>query len=54
MATRIELDLRIGFAFTRFLTNSLRMMGGPLAELVLSYGRMLASCSVAICGILWS
>ncbi|KAL2107774.1 hypothetical protein VUR80DRAFT_4763 [Thermomyces stellatus] len=35
---RIELDLRIGFAFTRFLTNSLRPLGGPLVERVLSYG----------------
>lgn len=35
---RIELDLRIGFAFTRFLTNSLRPLGGPLVDKVLSYG----------------
>ena len=36
--TRSELDLRIGFAFTRFLTNNLRPLGGPLASLTLSYG----------------
>lgn len=35
---RLELDLRIGFAFTRFLTNNLRGLGGPLAQLVISYG----------------
>lgn len=38
VAARIELDLRIGYAFTRFLTNNLRTLGGPLAELMLSYG----------------
>ncbi|ODA80100.1 hypothetical protein RJ55_03058 [Drechmeria coniospora] len=38
VSTRIELDLRIGYAFTRFITNSLRTLGGPLAELTLSYG----------------
>ncbi|KAB5570220.1 DNA topoisomerase [Coniochaeta sp. 2T2.1] len=37
---RIELDLRIGFAFTRFLTNNLRPLGGPLGgKKVLSYGK---------------
>lgn len=35
---RIELDLRIGYAFTRFLTLKLRPLGGPMAELLLSYG----------------
>jgi len=39
VAARIELDLRIGYAFTRFQTNSLRGLGGPMAELTLSYGR---------------
>ncbi|TPX12062.1 uncharacterized protein E0L32_007177 [Thyridium curvatum] len=39
VAARIELDLRIGYAFTRFLTNNLRTLGGPLAELMLSYDR---------------
>jgi len=34
----MELDLRTGYAFTRFLTNNLRSLGGPLAELMLSYG----------------
>ena len=36
---RIELDLRIGYAFTRFLTNSLRPLGGPLEDMILSYGK---------------
>ncbi|OLN93947.1 DNA topoisomerase 3 [Colletotrichum chlorophyti] len=35
---RIELDLRIGYAFTRFLTNSLRPLGGALQERTISYG----------------
>ncbi|KAK6863961.1 DNA topoisomerase [Apiospora arundinis] len=38
VAARIELDLRIGYAFTRFLSNNLKTLGGPLANLVLSYG----------------
>ncbi|KAL0931854.1 DNA topoisomerase [Colletotrichum truncatum] len=35
---RIELDLRIGYAFTRFLTISLRPLGGALQERTISYG----------------
>ncbi|TDZ68255.1 DNA topoisomerase 3 [Colletotrichum trifolii] len=35
---RIELDLRIGYAFTRFLTLSLRPLGGPLQDRTISYG----------------
>lgn len=38
VSARIELDLRIGYAFTRFITNNLKHLGGPLADLVLSYG----------------
>ncbi|KAI1313657.1 DNA topoisomerase [Xylaria venustula] len=38
VASRIELDLRIGYAFTRFLTISLRSLGGPFQNLLLSYG----------------
>ncbi|KAK3692533.1 DNA topoisomerase [Podospora appendiculata] len=38
VAARIELDLRIGYAFTRFLTLNLRPMGGPLTDLLISYG----------------
>ncbi|KFY89129.1 hypothetical protein V500_05915 [Pseudogymnoascus sp. VKM F-4518 (FW-2643)] len=38
VAARIELDLRIGYAFTRFQTLSLQPLGGPLAEAKLSYG----------------
>lgn len=39
VAARIELDLRIGSAFTRFLTLSLRPLGGAMADLLLSYGK---------------
>lgn len=35
---RIELDLRIGYAFTRFLTLNLRNVGPALKELLISYG----------------
>ncbi|KAI1170728.1 DNA topoisomerase [Nemania sp. FL0916] len=38
VASRIELDLRIGYAFTRFLTNNLKTLGGPFRDLLLSYG----------------
>ncbi|GAP87752.1 putative DNA topoisomerase [Rosellinia necatrix] len=38
VSSRIELDLRIGYAFTRFLTNSLRTLGGPFQSLLISYG----------------
>ncbi|KAI1772366.1 prokaryotic type I DNA topoisomerase [Hypoxylon cercidicola] len=38
VASRIELDIRIGFAFTRFLTTNLRALGGPLANHTMSYG----------------
>ena len=38
VATRIELDLRIGYAFTRFMTNNLRPLGGPMGDIMLSYG----------------
>ncbi|KAK4157959.1 DNA topoisomerase [Chaetomidium leptoderma] len=38
VSARIELDLRIGYVFTRFLTLNLRPLGGPLSKLTLSYG----------------
>ncbi|KAI0481094.1 DNA topoisomerase [Xylariaceae sp. FL0804] len=38
VASRIELDLRIGYAFTRFLTLNLQTLGGPMQKLILSYG----------------
>ena len=38
VAARIELDLRIGYAFTRFNTLTLQTMGGDLSERVISYG----------------
>ncbi|KAI1282411.1 DNA topoisomerase [Xylaria sp. FL0933] len=38
VASRIELDLRIGYAFTRFLTINLKSLGGVFQQLLLSYG----------------
>ncbi|KAF3897584.1 DNA topoisomerase [Trichophyton interdigitale] len=38
VAARIELDLRIGAAFTRLQTLQLQTMGGALAERIISYG----------------
>ncbi|KAK6079226.1 DNA topoisomerase [Seiridium cupressi] len=38
VSARIELDLRIGYAFTRFLSNNLKPMGDLLAQMTLSYG----------------
>jgi DNA topoisomerase-3 len=38
VAARIELDLRLGASFTRLQTLSLQTMGGPLEELMISYG----------------
>jgi DNA topoisomerase III len=38
VAARIELDLRIGAAFTRLQTLQLKALGGVLAERVISYG----------------
>lgn len=43
VAARIELDLRIGYAFTRFNTLTLQTMGGDLSERVISYGATLTS-----------
>lgn len=43
VAARIELDLRIGYAFTRFNTLTLQTMGGDLSERVISYGATRAS-----------
>ncbi|KAM3068791.1 DNA topoisomerase [Clarireedia jacksonii] len=39
VAARIELDLRIGYAFTRFQTTNLRRLGGPLEKAMISYGK---------------
>ncbi|PGH15095.1 hypothetical protein AJ79_02621 [Helicocarpus griseus UAMH5409] len=38
VAARIELDLRIGAAFTRLQTLQLKSLGGPLEDRVISYG----------------
>lgn len=38
VAARIELDLRIGYAFTRFQTTNLQKLGGALENKMLSYG----------------
>ena len=40
VAARIELDLRLGAAFTRFQTLSLQNMGPELADRVISYGEI--------------
>lgn len=40
VSARIELDLRIGYAFTRFLTKTFRSLGGPLSDRVVSYGML--------------
>ncbi|TGJ87724.1 hypothetical protein E0Z10_g1045 [Xylaria hypoxylon] len=48
VATRIEFDLRIGYAFTRFLTTSLKTLGGPFQNLLLSYG----SCQFPTLGVM--
>lgn len=40
VSARIELDLRIGYAFTRFLSNNLKSMGEPLTKMTLSYGTL--------------
>lgn len=39
VAARIELDLRIGAAFTRLLTLQLATLGGVLAKRLISYGK---------------
>lgn len=41
VAARVELDLRIGAAFTRFTTLTLQTMGGNLSDRVISYGQLL-------------
>ena len=41
VAARIEIDLRLGAAFTRYQTLTLQSMGGDLAEKLISYGRYL-------------
>ena len=41
VAARIELDLRIGYAFTRFTTLTFQTMGENLSERVISYGQPL-------------
>ncbi|PGH15987.1 hypothetical protein AJ80_05363 [Polytolypa hystricis UAMH7299] len=38
VSARIELDLRIGAAFTRLQTLQLKSLGGPLEDRVISYG----------------
>lgn len=38
VSARIDLDLRTGYAFSRFLTTSLQRMGGPLQQATISYG----------------
>ncbi|KAI9732252.1 MAG: DNA topoisomerase [Claussenomyces sp. TS43310] len=38
VAARIELDLRIGFAFSRLQCNNLKPLGGALRDAMISYG----------------
>jgi DNA topoisomerase-3 len=38
VSARIELDLRIGYAFTRFQTKLIQPLGGALADAMISYG----------------
>ena len=40
VAARVELDLRIGYAFSRFSTLTLQTMGGDLGDKTISYGRV--------------
>lgn len=47
VAARIEIDLRLGAAFTRYQTLTLQGMGGDLAEKLISYGQNLPL------GLLW-
>ena len=39
VAARVELDLRIGYAFSRFSSLTLQAMGGDLSNRVISYGQ---------------
>ncbi len=45
---RIELDLRLGYAFTRLQTTSLQALGGPLAKKILSYGTYMLFLQVVL------
>ncbi len=38
VSARIELDLRLGAAFTRYQTLTLQALGGDLADKIISYG----------------
>ena len=40
VSARIELDLRLGAAFTRFQTLTLKTLGGGLEDRVISYGQL--------------
>ena len=51
MAARIELDLRIGAAFTRLQTLQLRPMNNALMDSTISYG---AFVTRHLCGFKWS
>ena len=40
VSARIELDLRLGAAFTRFQTLTLKTLGGDLEDRIISYGQL--------------
>ena len=40
VSARIEIDLRLGAAFTRFQSLTLRKLGGDLENLTISYGQL--------------
>lgn len=44
----MELDLRIGAAFTRLQTLQLQSLGLALQDRIISYGRCLVSCKMSM------
>lgn len=40
VSARFELDLRLGAAFTRFQTLTLKTLGGDLEDRIISYGQL--------------
>ena len=44
VSARIELDLRLGAAFTRFQSLTLQTLGGGLEGRIISYGLLFLKC----------